>query len=852
MSIAGKAITSILGLSGLPLTWLVIDQSLAKPWLAVLLLVLYEAVIGLGTMMLSVAQQTVRSRLEQLANFTDLALGRRVSRYARHYRRYVLEQNAHINARDLAHTPSHVPELDSVYVDVGLVPGSPSNRSGGLLPTGRDDGRARRPVHEFLDRKESAVLAVIGAPGGGKTTLLRHTASRVAAAKRRDQRRRIPVMVALRDHSEALNSNPDLSMADLIRNDIGRLDILEPAGWWEVQLREGNCLVLLDGLDEVARNEDRLAVSAWIERQIAKHPGNDYVVTSRPHGYKTAVISRAVVLQVRPFTTAQVRSYVEAWCLATEQLATGKTGAEINRRAKEDATDLLGQINGAPVLAELAVNPLLLTMMVVVHRERRSLPTGRADLYGQVCDVMLWRRMQSKRLEVRPGGPVRLRILAALAYEMMCLETRDFPRPDVLSLFDRMLQDINSDIDPEDLLESIVNSSGLLVERERDVFAFVHHTFCEYLASVHIRSNGLGADLEMEVRNPWWRETTLLYVADGDATSIVAAAVARDTGESLSLAFDCLNNHAQIARGLREQIERIQDEAFAEGASNEATRRVARALFTSHVNKMVLLESGSWICANPIPEELYCLFLKDWDQTLPPDGFRGLDRKLQRPAAGMWAKEALGFLDWINAIAVSETGTLYRFPTPEEIRSRPAVSHLAPTWAARAKDPHDLGAYSFELGPRRGVFKWSLLPYFEADGNSGHLTLAEVREAIEYCAKQETLKARVAALSDLSTMGLYLERVHKEMAEGLNPLLSTISTTLLREMVRGVVDRREVPQPKDFARIRFSAIELSADAHGWGDKKTEEELLKLAFNITWYQQRLTGNEQLEVIYLVRE
>ncbi|MEU6247791.1 NACHT domain-containing protein [Glycomyces sp. NPDC047010] len=852
MSVAGRAITSILGLSGLPLTWLVIDQNLAKPWLAVLLLVLYEAVIGLGAMMLSVAQQTVRTRLEQLANFTDLALGRRVSRYARHYRRYVIEQNAHINARDLAHTPSHIPELDAVYVDVGLVPDSPSKRPGGLLPIGRDDGRTRRPIHEFLDRSEPAVLAVIGAPGGGKTTLLRHTASRAAAANKRDQRRRVPVVLALRDHSEELAEDPDLSLADVIRASVGRLDVLEPAGWWETQLREGNCLILFDGLDEVARNEDRLAVSEWIAMQNAKHPGNDFVVTSRPHGYQTAVIPKAVVLQVRPFTSRQITKFVHAWCVATEQFATGKSGSEIEYRAREDAEDILVQLNSAPVLYELAVNPLLLTMMVTVHRERRALPTGRAELYNQVCDVMLWRRMESKKLEVRPGGPVRQRILSQLAYNMMREETRDFPRSEVISVFGRMLQSGDTEISAEDLLESIVNSSGLLIERERDLFSFSHHTFCEYLASVHIRANGLGAQLEEVVGNPWWRETTLLYVADNDATGIVSAAVARDTGDSLSLAFDCLNHHAQIDRGLRDVIERIQEGAFRVGASREDRLRVARALFSSHTNKVIQLEGGSWICANPIPDDLYWLFTKDWNSVLPPDGFRGLDHLSPAPAAGMWAREALEFLDWANSLAVSENRTMFRFPTPEELFTMRSASHWQRAWVAPEADSHDLVPYSFTEGLVRGAFGWTLVPNFEADRDDGFLSESMAEIAINYLVERKRAGMMVDVPLDPSWIVLHLGQARQASYSATFPQSFIESVERLLEKAVGSAERRTVPQPEDFAHIRLSAVDLASEADEQGDMTTADELLKVAFYITWYQARLKGSEPLEVIYLVRE
>ena len=75
-------------------------------------------------------------------------------------------------------------------------------------------------------------------------------------------------------------------------------------------------MILLDGLDKVARQEDRGTVAAWVERQISSYPGNHFVITSRPHGFPGPVIAHADVLAVRPFTAEQVQQFLNRWYLA--------------------------------------------------------------------------------------------------------------------------------------------------------------------------------------------------------------------------------------------------------------------------------------------------------------------------------------------------------------------------------------------------------------------------------------------------------------------------------------------------------------------------------------------------------
>jgi predicted NACHT family NTPase len=77
-------------------------------------------------------------------------------------------------------------------------------------------------------------------------------------------------------------------------------------------------------------------------------------------------------------------------------------------------------------------------------------------------------------------------------------------------VFNPILRRQSRRVTADDFLTDVV-TSGLLVERETEHYAFAHHTFQEYLAAAHIRDNGLVNMLADMVSDPWWRETTLLY-----------------------------------------------------------------------------------------------------------------------------------------------------------------------------------------------------------------------------------------------------------------------------------------------------------------------------------------------------
>ena len=469
-------------------------------------------------------------------------------------------------------------------------------------------------------------------------------------------------MLYLRDHVPAIVADPDVALADLLRSTLGGLRAAEPQGWFEQRLRAGECVVLLDGLDEVARQEDRTKVAAWTERQISQYPRNDYVITSRPQGYRTAGISGAAVLQVRGFTSAQVNRFVHGWYLAAERHSTGADGQDIAVRAGSGADDLLRRLEDAPALHDLTVNPLLLTMIANVHRYRGALPGSRADLYAEICQVMLWRRQEAKNLAASLAGDKKERLLRELAYAMMQRQLRDLPREEVCDVFRPALRRLPGQLAAEDFLAD-AGSNGLLVERESGLYCFVHQTFQEYLAAAHIRDKGLASVLAQAVDDPWWRETTLLYTAHADADPIVAACLESGTVTALALAFDCAEQGSEIAADLRGRLEDLLAEVSDPGTGQERRHLIAAVLLTRHLHQQIRTGSGARICARPVTGGLYRLF-RDDTQAPAPDGLPSATAGTEA-AQGMRASDAAAFVRWVNDVIGGEPA--YRLPGGAEL-----------------------------------------------------------------------------------------------------------------------------------------------------------------------------------------
>lgn len=619
----------------------------AHPVVAGVLFVAYEALmVGLG--FAGEVYQAVKSkRVQQVANKVDGIIDTPKGRtFERQYRKFVLSQHQHVDLRDQEIRGASAPDLAEVYVDVSVVPRTAHAASRDPLASAPDGyTTARQSVWDFLDTPEGAALAVVGAPGTGKTTLLKHLATELAQpADRRKRHRNLPVLLLLRDCAPIVAAQPDTTLPEMIRASL-HADMWknEPGEWFEQRLTAGRCTVLLDGLDEVADDSERRKVAKWAERQIEAYQGNDFVLTSRPHGYLSAPLNQPQVLQVRQFTSDQIAGFVRGWYRALR--ADGLTEAN---RAK-GAEDLLARLQTKPMLYELATNPLLLTMIANVHLYLRRLPDSRAELYREIFDVLLWRRHQAKHdagTDAQRLGRQREAVLAELAFGMMEGNVRDIRVKKAAELLRTPLWSLEPSLTCEDFLASIT-ATGILIERERGEYSFAHLTFQEYLAAVHILRGGLVAKLTQVVDQEWWRETCLLYAADPDSdpSSIVKACLDADTLKALPLAFDIADvADARLAAEVAERLERVRTDGLNEPLPSPKRKLMMAVTLSRQFQETVRAENGTVLCTRPVSAEVYRLFLDERGTTVSP----AWTRREGGAAVDITPQDVRLFVAWVN------------------------------------------------------------------------------------------------------------------------------------------------------------------------------------------------------------
>jgi hypothetical protein len=277
-------------------------------------------------------------------------------------------------------------------------------------------------------------LLLVGAAGAGKTTLLKWVAVRAATQDFGDHDKelhewkgKVPFFLRLRDFAQ--KPLPAFEQIAVQTCGVEGLRHRLPTGWTDGKLRDGQALVLVDGLDEVNQAK-REEAYAWLEGLLTLYPQAVYLVSTRPNTITEATAAaRFTRAGFRRFTLQAmepegVRQFIERWHEAMGDdrclLSTADKAAlpELARKLQE-------KLGRQPNLHELARVPLLCAMICAVHQTRQSiLPADRIQLYRDCIEMLLEGRDVQRGVDMSGYGVTlnlreKERLLARLAYWMM-------------------------------------------------------------------------------------------------------------------------------------------------------------------------------------------------------------------------------------------------------------------------------------------------------------------------------------------------------------------------------------------------------------------------------------------------
>ncbi|MEH2193072.1 MAG: HEAT repeat domain-containing protein, partial [Nostoc sp.] len=351
-----------------------------------------------------------------------------------------------------------------------------------------------QPIRSILDvireKQRKNYLVILGDPGSGKSTLLQYLALDWVekTLEQNDFNLPIPLLIELRNYQRDRDAGNCNNFLQFYHNSPNCFYHLNQHKLHE-QLKAGNALVMFDGLDEIFESAKREEVITSIHRFTNEYPDVQVIVTSRIIGYKQQQLRDAEFrhFMLQDLEPAQIQDFIERWH--------DKTFSQAEERDKNIKRERLQRvINESKAIAELAQNPLLLTMMAILNL-KRELPRDRSELYKDASEVLLHNWDEGRNLKPDERLDIidykdKQAMLRQVAYQMQTSEKglagNIIYADDLEAIFTKYLQSIPVG-DARDkarrLIKQLRDRNFILCFFGADYYAFMHRTFLEYFCA---------------------------------------------------------------------------------------------------------------------------------------------------------------------------------------------------------------------------------------------------------------------------------------------------------------------------------------------------------------------------------
>ncbi len=362
----------------------------------------------------------------------------------------------------------------------GLIPGKPESSTLAL----RDVYMDLVPIQPDAARSGPRRWLILGNPGAGKTTALRHMALVYGegSADPLGVGGGVPVLVPLADYGAA-RQREIRPLKEFILSWLSERGLPEAGAmtgrWAEVVL-------LLDGLDELREAAGRREVLAEIARWKGEDAPRAVVISGRMSvvdDLREGDQASFEIVSCRGPDKGEIRAFVQRVAALRD-----RPGA----LQRIDPEAVFGAITSDPNLSDMAATPLLLIFLVILWDLDGRLPERRIELYYRMGELLVdrWTRARSMAPTAAQRRATRadaLRVLGPLAVWAVERQGAWISPPSLLEGLTRIEAargEEGAERRARTLLDLLERDTAILVRSPSSGWAFVHRSLAEYFAAI--------------------------------------------------------------------------------------------------------------------------------------------------------------------------------------------------------------------------------------------------------------------------------------------------------------------------------------------------------------------------------
>ncbi len=376
------------------------------------------------------------------------------------------------------------------------------------------------------------MLIIIGDAGSGKTTLLKYFA--ISCIKNHYQKfgfkkEPLPIFLPLREINFD-STDPDLceTLARYTNIPTSRISKKRFAGW----LKRQNCILMLDGLDEIADEEKRRSACKWIGETAERITNAKFIVTTRRTGFdrekNIKITFPTIEAEVCGLSNEQQQDFLYQWFDAAatagkippDEKDRGQWEKEERAKAKDQAEQVIAYLAKPENirLNELAVNPMILQIVALLNHKKNYMAPNLAKLYAAAMHYLLEEREIEKKIPVKLDANGSMAVLKPMAMWMQKEKKSEEIDADTLYPFlQLLLNDYKQDASE---FCTFLQERASLLEKSRNIYFFRHKSFLEYFAGGHIadmwQDKKFMRDVMSHFGEEWWKEPLRFFISGSD------------------------------------------------------------------------------------------------------------------------------------------------------------------------------------------------------------------------------------------------------------------------------------------------------------------------------------------------
>lgn len=344
---------------------------------------------------------------------------------------------------------------------------------------------ATLPIIDLFSETDGHIV-LLGQPGAGKTTALKHLCQLLIHDESfYSDRFALPLVIRFRTLNESRHKQSKSLLLDGIIEALGlRINLHKDiVGHHEYGVKEKlvvntleelNALVVLDGFDELAQIEQREEAISTIRTLANRLTRSTMIITSRTGDFPFN-IEGSVQYEIAPLNSEKISQFVHKWL-----------------GNPDSAEDLLRKLYESP-FADTAIRPLTLAHLCAIYEKLGSVPDKPKTVYRRIVNLLLeeWDEQRSvKRYSryARFDVPMKLEFLCQMAYLLTTWkQTSLFSKDDLLSVYELIHDNFNlSENEASLVVNELESHTGLFIQSGFDEFEFAHKSLQEYLAAEYI------------------------------------------------------------------------------------------------------------------------------------------------------------------------------------------------------------------------------------------------------------------------------------------------------------------------------------------------------------------------------